>query len=68
MNKGGRPPLVKGERRIATSVSLSRDEQIKFRRLGGSRWLRRMIEQESANDKKRTALETNQVRKHEGRL
>lgn len=43
-NKGGRPPLVPGERRFKTSVSLTREHQIALRRLGGSNWLRRAIE------------------------
>lgn len=43
--KPGRPPLVNGVRRYKTSVSLTHEQQIALRRLGGSLWLRQVIEQ-----------------------
>ena len=39
----GRPALVQGEIRHKTSVSLTREQQIQFRRLGGSRWLQQLL-------------------------
>jgi hypothetical protein len=39
----GRPALVQGEVRHKTSVSLTREQQIQFRRLGGSRWLQQFL-------------------------
>jgi hypothetical protein len=39
----GRPPLVKGEIRHKTSVSLTKEQQIQLRRLGGSRWLQQLL-------------------------
>lgn len=42
--KPGRPPLVPGERRFKTSVSLTREQQIQFRRMGGSRWLQQLLD------------------------
>ena len=44
VNKGGRPALEAGKRRTITSVSLTPEQQIKLRRLGGSKWLREAIE------------------------
>lgn len=41
----GRPALVPGEIRHKTSVSLTREQQIQFRRMGGSRWLQQLIDQ-----------------------
>jgi hypothetical protein len=41
----GRPALVPGEIRHKTSVSLTREQQIQFRRMGGSQWLRQILEQ-----------------------
>lgn len=38
-----RPELERGRRRVQTSVSLTRQMQIQFRRLGGSKWLRNQI-------------------------
>lgn len=46
-NKGGRPALEKGYIRIVTTISLTRDLQIRLRQLGGSRWIRKQIEQAS---------------------
>jgi len=47
MNKGGRPPLKQGSTRTKTTVSLTHEQQIQFRRLGGSKWLRQQIEKET---------------------
>lgn len=44
MNSVGRPPLVKGEIRRKTSVSLTHAQQIQLRRLGGSRWLQKILD------------------------
>lgn len=41
----GRPALVPGEIRHKTSVSLTREQQIQFRRMGGSRWLQQLLTQ-----------------------
>lgn len=50
VNKGGRPAIETGQRRISTTVSLTRELQIKFRRLGGSRWLRQQLEKAKDRD------------------
>lgn len=42
-NSPGRPALVPGEIRHKTSVSLTREQQIQFRRMGGSRWLQSLL-------------------------
>lgn len=44
-NPVGRPALVPGEIRYKTSVSLTREQQIQFRRMGGSRWLQQAMQQ-----------------------
>lgn len=41
----GRPALVPGQIRHKTSVSLTREQQIQFRRMGGSRWLQQLLTQ-----------------------
>jgi hypothetical protein len=41
--KNGRPALTPGQPRVSTSVSLTRDLQVLFYRLGGSKWLRETI-------------------------
>lgn len=43
MKSVGRPALVVGEIRHKTSVSLTREQQIQLRRLGGSRWLQQLL-------------------------
>ncbi len=43
MRSVGRPALVPGEIRHKTSVSLTREQQIQLRRLGGSRWLQNLL-------------------------
>lgn len=45
MRSVGRPPLVSGECRHKTSVSLTREQQIQLRRLGGSRWLQQLLDE-----------------------
>jgi hypothetical protein len=42
--KPGRPALVPGKIRAQTSVSLTHEQQIQLRRLGGSKWLRAQID------------------------
>lgn len=44
MTSVGRPALVKGEIRCKTSVSLTHAQQIQLRRLGGSRWLQKVLD------------------------
>ena len=42
-NKGGRPPVEPGQRVLKTSITLTHEQQIALRRLGGSRWVREQI-------------------------
>ena len=48
--KRGRPFIQPGQQRVTTHVSLTKQLQIAFLRLGGSKWLREQIEKAS-NDK-----------------
>jgi len=45
--KTRRDQLKAGERRVSTSVSLTNEERIQLRRLGGSKWLRNMLKKEA---------------------
>lgn len=41
--KPGRPPVEPGQRVLKTSITLTHEQQIALRRLGGSRWVREQI-------------------------
>ena len=45
--KPGRPPIEPGRRVLKTSVTMTREEQVMFQRLGGSKWLRAQLKKES---------------------
>ncbi len=40
----GRPSLKEGERRVQTTLSLTKWHRIELRKLGGSKWMREQIE------------------------
>jgi len=42
--KGGRKPLEVNQQLVSTSVSLTQKTSIKLRKLGGSKWLRDILE------------------------
>lgn len=44
--KGGRKPLVPGERTVITTIRLTIAQKAKFRRLGSGAWLRRKLDEE----------------------
>jgi hypothetical protein len=44
LNKGGRPALTKGQRRKGVCVSLSEEDRTYYRRNGGSKFIRELIE------------------------
>lgn len=50
--KPGRKPLPKAKKLYQRSVNLTRELQIKFLRLGGSRWLREQIANAKDRDEK----------------
>ena len=50
----GRPPLKQGEKIVRSSVSMTKEQRIRFLKLGGSKWLRDQIEQQKdGHDEKR---------------
>jgi len=50
VTKPGRKPLNPGTRRVATSVSLTRAQHAEFKRRGGSKWLRSILESASRQE------------------
>lgn len=42
----GKPPLVEGELAVRVNVTLTAEQREKLRQLGGSAWVRRMIDNE----------------------
>lgn len=42
----GKPPLVEGSLAVRVNVTLTAEHREKLRRLGGSAWIRRMIDNE----------------------